>query len=423
MLKILKVKSREILDSRGNPTVETEIYTRSGVSRASVPSGASTGVHEAVELRDGGKRYLGLGVSKAVKNVNTAIAKKIVGKTFDQEKIDKLMIKLDGTYNKEKLGANAILSVSMAFCKAYALEHNIPLYKHIADLAGNKKLLLPIPAFNIINGGKHAGNQLDIQEYMLLPTGAKSFKEALQIGSEVYHELKKLLAKDYGRAATNVGDEGGFAPPMSCYEDPFDYIMDAVEKLGYYKKVKLGIDAAATSFYRGNKYYLEGQEMQTNDLIETYLETANAYPIVSIEDPFVEDDFEAFAKLTKKIKGVQIVGDDLLCTNQQRIQKAIIMDSCNALLLKVNQIGTITEALDAAKLALNNDWNVMVSHRSGETTDSFIADLAVGLGNGQIKSGAPCRGERLAKYNQLLRIEEELGKKAKYGGKIKWQKK
>ncbi len=423
MLKILKIKSREILDSRGNPTVETEIYTKNGVSRASVPSGASTGVHEAVELRDGGKRYLGLGVSKAVKNVNTTIAKKIVGKTFDQEKIDKLMIKLDGTYNKEKLGANAILSVSMAFCKAHALEQGIPLYKHIADLAGNKKLLLPTPAFNIINGGKHAGNQLDIQEYMLLPVGAKTFKEALQIGSEVYHELKKLLAKDYGRGATNVGDEGGFAPPMSCYEDPFDYIMDAVEKLGYYKKIKLGIDAAATSFYRGNKYYLEGQEMSTSDLVETYIETANAYPIVSIEDPFVEDDFEAFAKLTKKTKNIQIVGDDLLCTNQQRIQKAIIMDSCNALLLKVNQIGTITEALEAAKLAMNNEWNVMVSHRSGETTDSFIADLAVGLGNGQIKSGAPCRGERLAKYNQLLRIEEELGKKARYGGKIKWQKK
>ena len=423
MLKILKIKSREILDSRGNPTVETVIYTKHGLSRASVPSGASTGVHEAVELRDGGKRYLGLGVSKAVKNVNTTIAKKIVGKTFDQEKIDKLMIKLDGTYNKEKLGANAILSVSMAFCKAHALEQGIPLYQHIAGLAGNKKLLLPTPAFNIINGGKHAGNQLEIQEYMLLPVGAKTFKEALQIGSEVYHELKKLLAKDYGRAATNVGDEGGFAPPMSCYEEPFDYIMDAVEKLGYYKKIKLGIDAAATSFYRGNKYYLEGQEMSTSDLVETYIETANAYPIVSIEDPFVEDDFEAFAKLTKKTKNIQIVGDDLLCTNQQRIQKAIILDSCNALLLKVNQIGTITEALEAAKLAMNNEWNVMVSHRSGETTDSFIADLAVGLGNGQIKSGAPCRGERLAKYNQLLRIEEELGKKAKYGGKIKWQKK
>ena len=418
MLKVLKIKAREILDSRGNPTVQTELTTKKGISIAGVPSGASTGVHEAVELRDGGKRYLGLGVTKAVKNVNTIIAKKIVGKSFDQEKIDKLMIMLDGTYNKEKLGANAILSISMAFCKANALENNIPIYKHVANLFEKKKLILPIPAFNIINGGKHAGNQLDIQEYMLLPTGAKSFKEALQIGSEVYHKLKELLKKDYGKGAINIGDEGGFAPPMNCYEEPFDYIMDAVEELGYFKKIKLGIDAAATSFYRNNKYYLEGQELSTNELIERYIEMADAYPIISIEDPFVEDDFEAFTKLTKKIKKVQVVGDDLLCTNQQRIQKAIIMDSCNALLLKVNQIGTITEALDAAKLAMNNKWKVMVSHRSGETDDSFIADLSVGISNGQIKSGAPCRGERLAKYNRLLQIEEELGKKAKYGGKI-----
>ena len=423
MLKILKIKSREILDSRGNPTVETEITTKRGVSRASVPSGASTGVHEAVELRDGGKRYLGLGVTKAVKNVNKTIGKRIVGKSFDQEKLDAFMTKLDGTYNKEKLGANAILSVSMAFCKASALERNVPLYKHIANLFENKKMVLPTPAFNIINGGQHAGNQLDIQEYMLLPVGAKSFKEALQIGSEVYHELKTLLKKDYGKGAVNVGDEGGFAPPMTCYEEPFDYIMDAVEKLGYFKKIKLGIDAAASSFYRNGKYYLEGQELSTNDLIDRYIEFTKAFPIVSIEDPFVEDDFEAFAKLTKKAKKTQVVGDDLLCTNPQRIQKGLIMDSCNALLLKVNQIGTITEAMDSAKLAMNNRWNVMVSHRSGETDDSFIADLAVGLGNKQIKSGAPCRGERLAKYNQLLRIEEELGKSARYGGKISWQKK
>ena len=423
MLKILKIKSREILDSRGNPTVETDIYTKKGISRASVPSGASTGVHEAVELRDGGKRYLGMGVSKAVKNVNTTIAKKLVGKSFTQETADKLMIKLDGTANKTKLGANAILSASMALCKASALEKGIPLYKHISELFNNKKLILPIPAFNIINGGQHAGNQLEIQEYMLLPAKAKSFKEALQIGSEVYHELKKLLAKEYGRIATNVGDEGGFAPPMTCYEEPLDFIMDAVDKLGYFKKIKLGIDAAATSFYRNGKYYLEGSELSSNELIDVYIEMANAYPIVSIEDPFVEDDFEYFAKLNKKIKGVQVVGDDLLCTNPQRIQKAIIMDSCNALLLKINQIGTITEALDAADIVMKQKWNVMVSHRSGETDDSFIADLAVGLGNGQIKSGAPCRGERLAKYNQLLRIEEELGKKAKYGGRITWQRK
>lgn len=417
-MKVLKIKARQILDSRGNPTVETEITTKKGISRASVPSGASTGVHEALELRDGGKKFLGKGVSKAVDNVNKIISKKIIGKSFGQEELDRFMLKLDGTYNKEKLGANAILSVSMAFCKATALEKGIPLYKHIADLFGNKKPILPVPAFNIINGGMHAGNQLDIQEYMLLPTGAKNFSEALQIGSEIYHELKKLLVKDFGKNAGNVGDEGGFAPPMSCYEEPYDYIMDAVNELGYFKKIKLGMDAAASSFYRNGKYYLEGQELKTGDLIDKYIELSNAYPVISIEDPFVEDDFEAFANINKKIKGVQIVGDDLLCTNPQRIQKAIVMDSCSALLLKVNQIGSITEAMDAAKLAMNNKWNVMVSHRSGETTDDFIADLVVGLGNGQIKSGAPCRGERLAKYNQLLRIEEELGKKAKYAGKL-----
>ncbi|MBW2994026.1 phosphopyruvate hydratase, partial [Candidatus Woesearchaeota archaeon] len=366
-MKILKIKSRQILDSRGNPTVETEIHTKSGISRASVPSGASTGVHEAVELRDGGKKFLGLGVSKAVKNVNTIIAKKIVGKQVSQSSADKLMIKLDGTPNKAKLGANAILSVSMALCKAEALEKGMAQYVHVADLFENNKLVLPTPAFNIINGGQHAGNRLDIQEYLLLPVGAKTFQEALQIGSEVYHKLKELLEKDYGKKATNVGDEGGFAPPMTCYEEPFDYIMDAVEELGYSKKIKLGIDAAASSFCRGGKYYLEGQELSTGELIDAYAELVDAYPIASIEDPFVEDDFEAFTNLTKKLKKIQIVGDDLLCTNLRRIQKGILMDSCNALLLKVNQIGTVTEALEAAKLAMNNKWNVMVSHRSGET--------------------------------------------------------
>lgn len=423
MLKILKIKSREILDSRGNPTVETEVHTKSGVSVASVPSGASTGVHEAVELRDKSKKFDGLSVTKAVKNVNSIIAKKLISKKVNQASADDLMIKLDGTPNKSKLGANAILSVSTALCKAEALEKGMALYVHISDLFENNKLVLPTPAFNIINGGKHAGNQLDFQEYMLLPVGARSFKEALQIGSEVYHKLKELLAKDYGKIAVNVGDEGGFAPHMSCYEEPLDYIMDAVEELGYFKKVKVGIDAAASSFCRGGKYYLEGQELSTNDLIDAYEDLIGAYPIVSIEDPFVEDDFEAFSNLTKKLKKIQIVGDDLLCTNPRRIQKGILMDSCNALLLKINQIGTITEALDAAKLAMNNKWNVMVSHRSGETNDSFIADLSVGLGNGQIKSGAPCRGERLAKYNRLLKIEEQLGKKIKYGGRITWRKK
>ena len=387
-----------------------------------MPSGASRGVHEALELRDGGKRYHGLGVQKAVRNVNTIIAKKLIGKNpADQEEIDQLLVNLDGTANKSKLGANALLAVSLANCRLAAREHDhkLPLYQHIANLFENKKLVLPVPAFNLINGGQHAGNKLDFQEYMLLPVGAKTFAEALQIGSEVYHEIKRILIKKYGKTAINVGDEGGFAPPLTCVDEPLDLLADAVQSLGYWKKVGFGIDAAASTFHRGTRYYLEGSEMNTGDLLEKYVDLIGAYPIISIEDPFHEDAFEEFARLTKQVsKRCQIVGDDLLCTNPDRIRTAIVQGSCSALLLKPNQIGTLSEAMDAARLALDQKWNVMTSHRSGETTDCFIACLSVGLGTGQIKAGAPCRGERLAKYDQLLRIEEELGKKAKYAGRV-----
>ncbi len=417
---IKQIAAREILDSRGNPTVEVTVRSAKYKACASVPSGASTGMHEALELRDGGKRYMGKGVLKAVRNVNTIIAKKLIGKNPEnQELIDKTMIGLDGTHNKSKLGANAILAASMACCRLGAKEKQAPLYSHIASLFETKKIILPVPAFNIINGGKHAGNKLDFQEYLLLPVGAKTFLEAMQIGAEVYHELKNILAERFGKTAINVGDEGGFAPTMTCVQEPLDALADAVQNLGYWKKVAFGIDAAASTFYRNKKYYVEGEELSASDLMEKYVELIGAYPVLSVEDPFQEEAFEDFAKLTRQAgRRAQIVGDDLLCTNPDRIRNAIVHQSCTALLMKINQIGTITEAMDAARLAMDNKWKVMVSHRSGETTDSFIADLASGIAAGQIKAGAPCRGERLAKYNQLLRIEEELGRKAAYAGRV-----
>ncbi len=419
MSLIKQITAREILDSRGNPTIEVEAFSAKNSARASAPSGASTGAHEAVELRDGGKRYFGKGVQKAVKNA-ALIAKKLKGQNpADQELIDSTMLKLDGTHDKSSLGANAILAVSLACCRLAAKESGIPLYEHISRLFGSKKPVLPVPAFNLINGGKHAGNKLDFQEYLLLPVGAKTFSEALQIGSEVYHELKQLLEKNHGKTATNVGDEGGFAPPLSCVNEPLDYLADAVQNLGYWKKVVFGIDAAASTFHKNQRYCVEGQELSPGELLEKYAELAGAYPLASIEDPFHEDDFENFARITRQMgKRAQIVGDDLLCTSQERIRNAIAHNSCNALLLKPNQAGTLTEALGAAKTAKEHGWKIMASHRSGETNDCFIADLAVGIGTGQIKAGAPCRGERLAKYNQLLRIEEQLGKKAEYAGRV-----
>lgn len=424
---ITGVKGREIIDSRGNPTVEVDIHTTQGLFRASVPSGASTGIHEAVELRDGGSRYKGKGVLKAVAHVNDIIAPKIKGLDVTAQKfIDDLLLSLDGTPNKSKLGANAILGVSLAVAKAGAGAKGVPLYQHFADLAGNKDLILPVPSFNVINGGSHAGNKLAFQEFMILPIGAKSFTEAMILGCEVYHTLKSVIKAKYGQDACNVGDEGGFAPSIQSNYEGFDLLSTAIAKAGYEKEVKIGMDVAASEFFTKDSKYDLNFKSPNNDgsatytgakLAEVYADLVNKYPVVSIEDPFDQDDWEHYNALTKAIGDkVQIVGDDLLVTNVKRIEEASAKKACNALLLKVNQIGSVTESIEAVKLAKRNGWGVMTSHRSGETEDNYIADLAVGLCTGQIKTGAPCRSERLAKYNQLLRIEEELGSKAKYAG-------
>ncbi|GFQ04142.1 enolase [Phtheirospermum japonicum] len=387
MATIKSVKARQIFDSRGNPTVEVDIHLSNGVlARAAVPSGASTGIYEALELRDGGSDYLGKGVSKAVSNVNSIIGPALIGKDpTDQTGIDNFMVQqLDGTQNewgwcKQKLGANAILAVSLALCKAGAAVLNIPLYKHIANLAGNKKLVLPVPAFN---------------EFMILPTGAASFKEAMKMGVEA------VIKKKYGQDATNVGDEGGFAPNIQENKEGLELLKTAIEKAGYTGKNNNG-----------------SQKISGDKLKDLYKSFVAEYPIVSIEDPFDQDDWEHYAKMTTEIgTQVQIVGDDLLVTNPKRVEKAIREKTCNALLLKVNQIGSVTESIEAVRMSKHAGWGVMASHRSGETEDTFIADLSVGLATGQIKTGAPCRSERLAKYNQLLRIEEELGSEAVYAG-------
>ncbi|XP_047980384.1 bifunctional enolase 2/transcriptional activator [Salvia hispanica] len=434
MATITSIKARQIFDSRGNPTVEVDVKTSNGVfARAAVPSGASTGIYEALELRDGGSDYLGKGVSKAVNNVNNIIAPALVGKDpTDQTAIDNYMVhQLDGTQNewgwcKQKLGANAILAVSLAVCKAGAAVLNIPLYKHIANLAGNKNMVLPVPAFNVINGGSHAGNKLAMQEFMILPIGASSFKEAMKMGVEVYHHLKAVIKKKYGQDATNVGDEGGFAPNIQENKEGLELLKTAIAKAGYTEQVVIGMDVAASEFYGEDKTYdLNFKEENNNgkdkisgeQLKDLYKSFVAEYPIVSIEDPFDQDDWEHYAKMTAECgTQVQIVGDDLLVTNPKRVEKAIKEKSCNALLLKVNQIGSVTESIEAVKMSKQAGWGVMASHRSGETEDTFIADLSVGLSTGQIKTGAPCRSERLAKYNQLLRIEEELGSEAVYAG-------
>jgi enolase len=412
--KIKSMKARQILDSRGNPTVEIEIASRYHRAKASVPSGASTGIHEALELRDNLKPYSGKGVTKAVRHINNIIAKKLVGKNCSrQEQLDNLMIKLDGTKNKKRLGANAILAVSLAISRLAAKCFDIPLYEYIRLISGTKHMSLPVPCFNIINGGKHADDGLDFQEYMLIPK-TKTFKDALKVGSEIYHELKRVLHKKVSHLSTNVGDEGGFAPELENMEAPIELILKAAKRLGYENNVQIGIDVAASEFYSKGKYKLEGKSISGDKLIKVYQALLEHFPIVSIEDPFEQDDYKNFHELKKQIgHKLQIVGDDLLVTNIERIKKAKQLDLCNALLLKVNQIGTLTEAIDAAKLARIYGWNVMVSHRSGETNDDFIADLAVGLGAGQIKAGAPCRGERLAKYNRLAEIEERSKLKMK----------
>lgn len=437
MAEILDVKAREILDSRGNPTVEVDIITALGTFRAAVPSGASTGIYEALELRDADpKRYLGKGVLTAIRNVDQIIKPAILGKSVaDQSALDKFIVEeVDGSKNewgwsKARLGANAILAVSLAVARAGCAHAGIPLYQYIARLSGNSEtnFVMPIPALNVINGGSHAGNKLAMQEFMLLPTGATSFREAMQIGTEVYHNLKNVIKAKYGLDATNVGDEGGFAPNIQDNTEALNLLIEAISKAGHTGKVQIGMDVAASEFYKSgeNKYDLDfktanndgSQKLTGIELANVYKNFVNLYPLISIEDPFDQDDWESYASLTEALgTGVQIVGDDLLVTNPSRVQKAIDTKACNALLLKVNQIGSLTEAIEACKLAQSAGWGVMVSHRSGETEDNFIADLVVGLGTGEIKTGAPCRSERLSKYNQLLRIEEELGNRATFAG-------
>jgi enolase len=403
-MEIKAVWAREILDSRGNPTVEVDVVAGDAFGTAAAPSGASTGAHEAVELRDGGERYLGKGVQNAIRNVVEKIGPAITGmEATDQEAIDRKMIELDGTENKGNLGANAMVATSMAVMRAGAASRRLAVFEHL----GGKTL--PTAMFNIINGGKHAGGNLSIQEFMIIPE-SDTFAERLRMASEIYHTLSNLLSDKYGAGARNVGDEGGFAPQISSADDAFGAISSAISEAGYEGECSLGIDAAADSFYdpKSGKYEMDGKVMEEGELLEFYCELAGKYPLSSIEDPFFEDSFDAFAELKKKLPDRQIVGDDLLVTNPKRIKKAIEHDSVNALLLKVNQIGTVTEALEAAGICRENNMGVVVSHRSGETEDSFIADLAVGIDAGQIKTGAPARGERTAKYNQLLRIEEKL---------------
>lgn len=423
-----KLFARQIFDSRGNPTVEVDLVTDMGLFRAAVPSGASTGVHEALELRDEDKNnYHGKGVKKAVDNINKIIVPELIKQNFEatqQVEIDEFLLRLDGTENKSKLGANAILGVSLAVCKAGAAKRGIPLYRHIADLAENPNVILPVPAFNVINGGSHAGNKLAMQEFMILPTGANSFSEAMKMGSEVYHHLKNVIKARFGLDATAVGDEGGFAPNIQNNKDGLCLILEAIDKAGYAGKIEIGMDVAASEFYKEGLYDLDFKNPKTDkkhwikwdQLHGLYKDFMKDFPVVSIEDPFDQDDWEAWTSITGGTN-IQIVGDDLTVTNPKRIKTAVEKKACNCLLLKVNQIGSVTESIQAHRLAKANGWGTMVSHRSGETEDTFIADLVVGLGTGQIKTGAPCRSERLAKYNQLLRIEEELGGTAKYAGK------
>ncbi|MFH1225349.1 MAG: phosphopyruvate hydratase [Candidatus Diapherotrites archaeon] len=417
--EIKSVRARWVLDSRSCPTVEATVSTKRFSASAIVPSGASTGTHEAKELRDSGRAFYGKGVDRAVANVNSDIAKRLRGTDVAaQRDIDNAMIELDGTPNKARLGSNAMLSVSLACARLGAMEKGAPLYAYLGGLAKNKKFAMPVPFMNIINGGVHAGSYLDIQELMIAPVGAKNFSEAVRMCSETYHLLKMTLSDKYGRGATNVGDEGGFAPQMKSAAEALDCITAAIRELGYGKKIKLALDAAASELYdeQRGRYVVEGRRMSAGRLAEYYGDLCKTYQIISIEDPFAQEDWDAFAELTRTLgKKVQVVGDDLLVTNAANVAKAAKMRAANALLLKPNQAGTLTEALDAAELALAHNFGVMVSHRSGDSEDSFIADLAVGLGSGQIKSGAPCRGERTAKYNRLLRIEGEL-KNTPYGG-------
>jgi enolase len=415
--EIKEVKAREILDCRGNPTVEVDVITKGcSLGRAQVPSGRSTGRYEAFELRDGNNRYHGMGVLKAVKNINEIIAPALKGKDVTkQREIDEIMIELDGTKNKSRLGANAIVGVSLAVAKAAANALKLPLYKYIGGLNAH---VLPVPVLDLIEGGLLAASDLDFQEHQVMPIGAKSFSEAIRIGMEVYHELGKILVKKYGKHSLNVGVEGGYTPPgMKDPREAFEVELKAIEELGYNDKFVLSLDCAATHLYnrKTQKYNLMGKEITREELIDFYKDLVSAYPLKSIEDPLEEEDFEGFAELTK-VLNIQIIGDDLFVTNMERLRKGINMGAANAILLKVNQIGTLSEALDVAEVAFKSGYGVQVSERSGQTEDTWLADLTVGLNAGQIKTGVT-RSERIANYNQLLRIEEELSNKAEYAGK------
>jgi enolase len=415
MSAIAEVQARQILDSRGNPTVEVDVRLESGAfGRAAVPSGASTGAHEAVELRDGGAAYGGKSVTKAVENVRREIAPAVLGLSGDdQEALDRRLIDLDGTANKGRLGANAVLGVSLAAAKAAAAEAGVPLYRH---LGGDGASTLPVPMMNVINGGAHAPNSIDLQEFMVAPVGAASFAEALQIGAEVYHALKKVLG---GRGlSTAVGDEGGFAPDLESSEAAIEVILEAAESAGHRDRIAIALDPAASEVFGDGRYRFEGRDLGSAEMPAFWAEIIDRYPVVSIEDGLAEDDWDAWAELTRELGSrVQLVGDDLFVTNPERLQRGIDGGVANSILVKVNQIGTLTETIAAVRLAQQSGYSAVMSHRSGETEDVTIADLAVALGTGQIKTGAPARSDRVAKYNQLLRIEEELGSRARYPGR------
>lgn len=415
MDEIKNVKAREILDSRGNPTVEAIVKTGKASASAAVPSGASTGENEALELRDKGERYHGKGVLKAVENINNIIAPELNGMSvLDQSKIDKRMLDIDGTDDKSNIGANAILAVSLASARTASKVLDIPLYRYLGRTNDD---LLPAPFMNVLNGGEHAGNELDIQEYMLVPVGADTFKEALRMGTEVYHVLEDIIEKKYGPSATSIGDEGGYAPPLEDPIEPFELLSEAIQETGYGEKIKLAIDSAASEFKTKDGYDFSGEKLSLDEMVDFYDRLVEEFPIISIEDPLAEDDWSGFSTLTDRLgHKTQIIGDDLFVSNPEIIRKGIREEVCNCVLLKVNQIGSLTEAMEAASIAKRNDYGLQVSHRSGETCDPFIADLSVALSSGQIKAGAPSRGERTAKYNRLLQIEDELEDVARYSG-------
>tara|TARA_B100001248_G_C27398830_1_gene468014 strand:- start:6612 stop:7880 length:1269 start_codon:yes stop_codon:yes gene_type:complete len=420
MSEIVEVRAREILDSRGNPTVEVDVLTAHGFNgRAAVPSGASTGSHEAVELRDGNQEeYLGKGVKKAVNNVNSVLGQELIGLDVSQQKkVDEILLQVDGTENKSKYGANAILGISLACAKAAAAEANLPLYRYLGGVGAYQ---LPVPLMNILNGGAHANNGVDVQEFMIAPIMKKSFRENLRAGAEIFQNLKKLLAAD--SLSTAVGDEGGFAPNLASNEEALSYIAKAIEKAGYRmgEDILLALDVASTEFYKNDKYQWEGKDITALELGEIYSAWASKYPLFSIEDAFAEDDWAAWTQFTRDHGSkLQLVGDDLFVTNPKRIQRGIEENAANAVLVKINQIGSLSETCEAVELSHKAGFRTVMSHRSGETEDTSIADLAVALGSSQIKTGSLCRSERIAKYNQLLRIEEELGDQARYVGDLR----